>query len=102
MKKKEFKNMAPRVPISAIEFLSEKFPSANAGAEWLLKIFPDMYEISMAEIRAKLTSDEIKSLHPENDIGFTMFKFRTQPPIKKMIGLSDFQVACLAIHCHQA
>jgi len=62
MKKKEFKNMAPRVPESAIEFYRQHWSTPNAAAEWVLGSFQGMYQAAISELRGKFTAGELKMM----------------------------------------
>jgi len=125
MKKNITKNMAPRVPESAIDFYAQTWPSGNAGAEWVLSAFPGMYRAALSEMRERFTAGELSMLIdaanggalmiPGGQVGLSLVlsvedMFRVYPGryetqwgivstdmMSKMDSLNRFQLACLEI-----
>lgn len=62
MQKSKLKPMAPRVPETNHKWLSDLFPSANAGAEWVLGNFPSLYIGTLAELRGRFSRGELSMM----------------------------------------
>jgi hypothetical protein len=102
MKKKETKNMAPRVPESAIEFYRAHFKSPNSGAEWVLKAFPGMYASALSEVKGKINihEDDIRLLQIDagsDPIDMVLLRWKHDPPLEKLRELTDFQRSVVAV-----
>jgi len=55
------KKMGPAVPTTAIDFYSNKFKSANAGAEFTLAAVPGLYQATlMRELKGRFTAGQLK------------------------------------------
>jgi hypothetical protein len=117
----EKKKISPRIESQSQDFLSKNFNTLNAGAEYVLDGFPMLYNRALHETRAHFSVNELSFLveaFKETKLSpqlagqqFKIFcddamtfrklddkwKIKSDEFLKKIEGLTSFQMACLEI-----
>jgi hypothetical protein len=117
----EKKKISPRIEGQSQDFLSKNFNTLNAGAEYVLDGFPMLYNRALHETRAHFSVNELSFLveaFKETKLSpqlagqqFKIFcddaitfrklddkwKIKSDEFLKKIEGLTSFQMACLEI-----
>jgi hypothetical protein len=117
----EKKKISPRIEVQSQDFLSKNFNTLNAGAEYVLDGFPMLYNRALHETRAHFSVNELSFLveaFKETKLSpqlagqqFKIFcddamtfrklddkwKIKSDEFLKKIEGLTSFQMACLEI-----
>ena len=117
----EKKKISPRIEGQSQDFLSKNFNTLNAGAEYVLDGFPMLYNRALHETKAHFSVNELSFLveaFKETKLSpqlagqqFKIFcddamtfrklddkwKIKSDEFLKKIKGLTSFQMACLEI-----
>jgi len=117
----EKKKISPRIENQSREFLSTKFSTLNAGAEYVLDGFPMLYNRALHEMRGQFSNGELSFLveaFKETKLSpqlagqqFRIFcddamtfrkldekwKIKGEVFLKKIDNITSFQMACLEI-----
>lgn len=121
MQKKTKKNVSPRVFEETQKFYADHFDSINAGCEYILEAFPELYSHTIHAMRGKFTRGELmlcidvmnghwynppgagQEMTPNVSDGIALdhvdAKWKIDGSVlnQKLAGLSIFERACLEI-----
>ena len=59
LKDQDFVNIGPRISETTRDCLARLWPTANAGAEWILGSFPNLYERTLVELKGHFVKEEL-------------------------------------------